>query len=647
MFGRKKEITQNLIFDSKNEEDPQDINSQGKEKTKQPQTTNNNNTDNKFIFYGNDNKFAKQLEIYATLKGTENITSSKNKRLVLIVIDSQSTINLLRIKIRESFYQFPEYQNLEGLQATNLTKKSEKKSEEKILQEDGVVGDILRNGDIVFFELQSDEIWIKVNINMINVSNKIQQKLNVSMDTKINKSNSFKELIYILLKCAINCWLEQVPNVNLYHYIVTELNISAVIGQKEENNMKIDQPKEVGEIFGFKDSIKLDIKFNSLEYIFFQKLKYITRLPSDKLTYKKKALWDEYKGLKFKEFLNKPNFVDEKNYIFEAVNKLMNTKNNKLHLKCNVYYQCNDGSEVAETENEDNDSRRGTINFPNSKEDEDSCCDFRRGSDVIVKDQINSNLIVSKNSKDITTTNLNSSQLSSCRVIKKNEKLTLIIVPDTNNKGISRKISFAKFKNRNINNNINIGEISKEHSNTINDENIANDLSISNLDFNKNRRVSYQSKEQKEKIELIHKTESNKQKTDKSSFGRTKKDEKKGKGDMTSSRQKNSINFRADFEKYFDKGKFVDFISGLYMINVPRGVIEITSIPEFRLFKVLEDKDVKPKIKKKRKRRKKINQSYSYVQNYPLSRIHIELFIFVVLVYAILVYLVILINKNY
>ena len=65
MFGKKKEINQKLL--GKNEEEVEKDNSVEPKKDKN-KNTQIKNTDNNFIFYGSDNKFTKQLEIYATLK---------------------------------------------------------------------------------------------------------------------------------------------------------------------------------------------------------------------------------------------------------------------------------------------------------------------------------------------------------------------------------------------------------------------------------------------------------------------------------------------------------------------------------------------------------------------------------------------------
>ena len=126
MFVKKKEITQKYIEEN-NEEIIEDLsqNEPKKEKLK-----NSQNVDNNFIFYGSDNKFTKQLEIYAKLKDTKNVNeilNTKNKKLVLVIVDSNSPMQLLSYKICEAFSQFPEYQNLEGLTAINLTKLEEDK----------------------------------------------------------------------------------------------------------------------------------------------------------------------------------------------------------------------------------------------------------------------------------------------------------------------------------------------------------------------------------------------------------------------------------------------------------------------------------------------------------------------------------------
>ena len=124
MFGRKKEITQKFIAKT-NEQDNLDI----KDVTKEDKLDNplqSKNSDDNFIFYGSNNKFSKQLEIYATLKDSQEKIQKDN--LVMIIIDSTSSIEYLSLKICEGFSQYPEYQNLEGLRAINITKMNDEKN---------------------------------------------------------------------------------------------------------------------------------------------------------------------------------------------------------------------------------------------------------------------------------------------------------------------------------------------------------------------------------------------------------------------------------------------------------------------------------------------------------------------------------------
>lgn len=74
MFGRKKEVTQEFIEKTNG--------NQENSKEKMDNLLDFKDSDN-YIFYGEDNKFSKQFEIYATLKDSnKNIEKDK---LVLIL----------------------------------------------------------------------------------------------------------------------------------------------------------------------------------------------------------------------------------------------------------------------------------------------------------------------------------------------------------------------------------------------------------------------------------------------------------------------------------------------------------------------------------------------------------------------------------
>ena len=169
MFGKKKEITQKFIVKTDEELEDFSSNDSKKEKTKNSIQASN---DKNFIYYGTNNKFLKQVEIYAILKDDSNkskeVPKSKNQNLIAIVVESNLPLENLPSKICETLINLTEFKNLEGLTAYNLIKMGE----EKPLSTEGKVEDVLRNGDIIYFDLTSNEIWIKVNINIINILNK-------------------------------------------------------------------------------------------------------------------------------------------------------------------------------------------------------------------------------------------------------------------------------------------------------------------------------------------------------------------------------------------------------------------------------------------------------------------------------------------
>lgn len=185
MFGRKKEITQKFIAET-NEDQEEMITKDESKKDKNDNSAQSKNSDNNFIFYGSNNKFSKQLEIYATLKDSQE--KIQKDKLVLIVVDSASSIELLSIKKCENFSKYPEYQNLEGLRTINLTTINN----EVNLPSEGKVEDCLRNGDIIYLDLISNEIWIKSVISMTNAINE-NSKLTVNMDIKIKNETAFRQ----------------------------------------------------------------------------------------------------------------------------------------------------------------------------------------------------------------------------------------------------------------------------------------------------------------------------------------------------------------------------------------------------------------------------------------------------------------------
>ena len=625
MFGRKKEITQKFIEQTKEEVEIKNDNDEPK-KEKIEDNLQSKDSDN-FIFYGENNKFSKQLEIYATLKDPQE--KIQKDKLVLILIDSTSSIEYLSMKICEKFSQFPEYQNLNGLRAINLTKLND----EKNLPNEGKVEDVLRNGDIIYLDLISNDIWIKVIINMFNVINK-NSKLIVSMDVKIRNELTFKHLRYKLLKSGIMCFLDKYSkSENNFHYVVSELNLStSVNGNIDENKLKTIDDMTIKQLFNFKSSIKLEIKFFPLEFILFQKLK-ILSVPKEVL--EKNPLWNKFKQLRFRELLNIKKYQKEKIYIFNYFKKLFENKESLP--KCYIY-SIDEDININKSEHSSRYASENIINNSDNK-DLDESENLRLSQ---YNNQFNKSIF---NWSDIEKS---SDIINTSSIIKETERMALFILPpkqerqdeiiiDSNKTKRQRKNRKITSKNLNFNlSEFEIGIISEENDEEFSgdtkekrgknkrktsDFNYKNDLASKSL-----KNLSFEIIDKENEIE------------DDNIYANLKPKKLK----MSLHHRKHLCE---DFDKFFEKEKFLENITEIYLISIEKGVLEKCIIPNFRNLKI-EEKKIKT-MNKKRKRKKLVDFSILYKSVFSIGRLNIELGIFSIFVLGILIFFSYLLADTY
>jgi len=616
MFGRKKEITQKFIEKTNDEQE----NSEEKDEPKKEKIENSlesKDSDN-FIFYGENSKFSKQLEIYATLKDShEKIQKDK---LVLTVIDSSASIEYLSMKICENFSQFPEYQNLEGLRAINLTKIND----EKILPPEEKVENVLRNGDIIYLDLISNEIWIKVIFNMTSVINK-NSKLIVSMDVKIKNEITFRQLRYKLMKSGIICFLDKCnKSDNLFHYVVSELNISSSVhGNIDDKKLRSIDELTIKQLFNFKSSMKLEIKFFPLEFILFQKLK-ILSIP--KSLNKKRMLWDKFKQLRFRELLNNRKYQKEKKYIFDFFKNLFKTKNSLP--KCYIY-SLDEDLNANTTENNIEKVSENIINNSETGGFEDS--------ENLKMSQSNNQLLF--NWSEIGKSSLENINLSGIGIGDEFEKIALIILPpkqeeknEINTIQNPKKSKKKKSKNRKSTDrnyklsfsDLEFGIISEENDEDYSDEKTEKEdkkrkISDNNFTdkntFKSNKKLSLEFLDKENEID------------DDNIYINLKPKNSGKKAKKHSALKRNLCD---DFEKFFEKEKFLDFLTGLYLIYIEKGVLEKSTIPEFRKLKIDEKKI--NSLNKRRKKKKLVDYSTLYKSVFSVKGLNIELGVFSIFV---------------
>jgi hypothetical protein len=108
----------------------------------------------------------------------------------------------------------------------------------------------------------------------------------------------------------------------------------------------------------------------------------------------------------------------------------------------------------------------------------------------------------------------------------------------------------------------------------------------------------------------------------------------------------NKIDLCSDFDKYFDKNKFITFICGLFKIYIKKGSLERSIIPVVRGFKI-EEKKMVAANNKKRKKRKSISSFSLYSQMFPIKRLNFEIGIFSFFIFAIFMFFSYLISYTY
>lgn len=632
MFGHKKEITQKFIEKANDEQENQEEKDEPK-KEKIENRLDSKDSDN-FIFYGENSKFSKQLEIYATLKDSQE--KIQKDKLVLTVIDSSASIEYLSMKICENFSQFPEYQNLEGLRAINLTKIND----EKNLPPEEKVENVLRNGDIIYLDLISNEIWIKVIFNMTSVINK-NSKLIVSMDVKIKNEITFRQLRYKLMKSGIICFLDKCnKSDNLFHYVISELNIStSVHGNIDDKKLRSIDEMTIKQLFNFKSSMKLEIKFFPLEFILFQKLK-ILSIP--KALNKKSILWEKFKQLRFRELLNNKKYQKEKKYIFDFFKILFKTKDSLP--KCYIYSL----EEDLNANTTENNIEKVSENIINNSEtgglEESENIKMNQSNNIFNKSLFNWSEMGKSSLENINISSIGDDLEKIALIIlppKQEEKNE--IVPNPNpKKSKKRRSKNRKSTDRNYKLNfsdLEFGIISEE-----NDEDASDDKTLKEgnkrkiSDYNYTDKNTFKS-EKKLSFEFLDKDNDM---DDNNIYINLKPKNSNKKGKKHSAIKRNLCD---DFEKFFEKEKFLDFLTGLYLIFIEKGVLEKSTIPEFRKLKI----DVKKinSLNKRRKKKKLVDYSAIYESIFSVKRLNIELGVFSIFILIFLMIFSYLLSNTY
>ena len=316
----------------------------------------NENEKSKFIFYSeNEKQFSHQIELVI------NLNNFSNKRILLIVNDKNSIKNLKK-KIISEFLNFPEFKNISNMKI--IIKKKEKENI-KILDEkfdENLIQNFFSNGEILFCDLITNEIWIKTNFKLISYDfNK-----NIKIDFKFNNNLIFFKLKLILIKNGINLFLEQIKNNEKFNkniFYLKNYKFHFLINNKIVYDVNLNNNEIIKNIFEINSEIQIEINFFNFEEIVFNELKKIKEI------YLNKIKFNEFKELNFIDFKNNNNFKHEINIIKiitqEIIKKNIFKKSsimfffylNKNNENVHFYNKINENNNENNNENENNISK--------------------------------------------------------------------------------------------------------------------------------------------------------------------------------------------------------------------------------------------------------------------------------------------------
>jgi len=181
------------------------------------------NIEEVYKFYDYGHKPQEKIEIQAIL-------NNNNSYKVLVILNGKdTTIEYLCVKIAEQMEKYQEFENLEGLKAGNLSKKTEKGIIKIPIS--GDINEYINDGDIIYCDLNTEEYWVKTIIKLKSVNS----ILLINLDIKFRLDTMIKKLRFLLMKLGLNFWIDTASQLeDCNHYIFTSLNFKTL---KSKNNI--------------------------------------------------------------------------------------------------------------------------------------------------------------------------------------------------------------------------------------------------------------------------------------------------------------------------------------------------------------------------------------------------------------------------
>lgn len=270
------------------------------------------NEDN-FIFYDSKKQFTEQIFFHAIL--------NKNNALkVIVYVDKAASMDFLCVKIAESFEKFDNFSGLEGLKATNISKRTDKG---EVININGVV-DNITNNDIIYCDLTSEEFWISTRINFIVDGERMNS---ISFEFKCRTDITIKKMNTILLKFGINYFIDQRhKEQDRYHYVLSKILFKLSNNQSRFDYDNIEEinpilQSKINSYFDYSSNITFTITLKSLENTLFKQLQINTK-PLRVITHNRLNEFKEFISLKAMK--SNGAFLPEYKFILKFIDNIFN-----------------------------------------------------------------------------------------------------------------------------------------------------------------------------------------------------------------------------------------------------------------------------------------------------------------------------------
>lgn len=148
----------------------------------------------------------------------------------------------LQKRIVELVEKFPKLSGLSELVAKNLSLKTEKGL---IPISDKNLDSFIKSRDVIFFDLEFNEIWLEIEMTLISEDNNFK----MSFEIKVKVDSYISELRHVLIKMGIKSWAKYIlDDDDCDYYIFSKFSI--IYTDNEENRENSEHQVELENFHG-------------------------------------------------------------------------------------------------------------------------------------------------------------------------------------------------------------------------------------------------------------------------------------------------------------------------------------------------------------------------------------------------------------